>query len=241
MDLKTAVRNFVHRFEKDKVSIPGKVMRIPRDYKAHSVAVKYPYSAQMHRAVEEHMEGGIDRGILPRYYITVNGNNTRLVGEVYISSDRLTSRKPKGLYRVRVAFQDYRNTARTIKDSLIGERKELIDADHLAHRTALDIADEIASANNLGLEILSARKIEELEEEGLAQKIGGLHPRRPISRGHLKLLTVFIIFSFGGVILSIFSLSTTGNVISNLTGTTQGLLGIFLFVFGLAGLAFSRK
>ena len=52
-------------------------------------------------------------------------------------------------------------------------------------------------------------------------------------------LFIFLLFVLGGIILSIFSLQSTGNAIGNLTGTTQGLLGIFLFVFGIAGLVFS--
>jgi hypothetical protein len=45
----------------------------------------------------------------------------------------------------------------------------------------------------------------------------------------------------GGIALSLSSLSATGNVVSNLTQTSQGLAGIFLFVIGLAGLVFSLK
>jgi len=52
---------------------------------------------------------------------------------------------------------------------------------------------------------------------------------------------VFSLFTLGGIALSAFSLQSTGNAIGNLTGTTQGLLGILLFVIGLAGLVFSRK
>lgn len=44
---------------------------------------------------------------------------------------------------------------------------------------------------------------------------------------------VSILSLIGGIALSILSLTATGNVISNLTGTTQGLLGIFLFIVGL--------
>lgn len=49
---------------------------------------------------------------------------------------------------------------------------------------------------------------------------------------------VFILFLLGGLVLSIFSLTATGNAISNLTGTTQGLLGVFLFIAGLVGMFF---
>jgi hypothetical protein len=51
----------------------------------------------------------------------------------------------------------------------------------------------------------------------------------------------FAPFLLVGLALSAFSLTLTGNTVSNLTGTTQGLLGIFLFIFGLFGLVFSAK
>ena len=52
---------------------------------------------------------------------------------------------------------------------------------------------------------------------------------------------IFILFLLGGIALSIYSLTATGNAIGNLTGTSQGLLGLILFVFGIAGLVFSKK
>lgn len=53
-----------------------------------------------------------------------------------------------------------------------------------------------------------------------------------------KRVGVFIFMLLGGIALSVYSLSITGNVIGNLTGTTPGLLGVFLFIAGLAGMAF---
>ncbi len=52
---------------------------------------------------------------------------------------------------------------------------------------------------------------------------------------------IFILFVLGGIALSTFSLTTTGNAISNLTQTTPGLLGLIFFIVGLVGLVFSRK
>ena len=49
---------------------------------------------------------------------------------------------------------------------------------------------------------------------------------------------IFILALMGGIALSVSSLTATGNAISNLTGTTPGLLGIILFVAGLAGMFF---
>ena len=54
-------------------------------------------------------------------------------------------------------------------------------------------------------------------------------------------LPIFIILTIVGLALSAVSTSLTGHAISGLTGTTQGLLGIFLFVFGLAGIVFGSK
>ncbi len=46
---------------------------------------------------------------------------------------------------------------------------------------------------------------------------------------------------FAGIALGLTSITPTGNAIGNLTGTSQGLIGLILFVFGLAGLFFSGK
>jgi len=56
-----------------------------------------------------------------------------------------------------------------------------------------------------------------------------------------KRIGVFIAFTIGGVALSLGSLSITGNVISNLTGTSLGLFGIFLFIAGLVGMFFYSR
>ena len=65
--------------------------------------------------------------------------------------------------------------------------------------------------------------------------------RQPSLSGIEKRTLAFIGTTFAGIALSAFSLQSTGNAIGNLTGTTQGLLGIFLFIVGIAGLVFSRK
>ena len=56
-----------------------------------------------------------------------------------------------------------------------------------------------------------------------------------------KKFGVFVAFIIGGVALSLGSLTITGNAISNLTGTTPGLLGIILFIAGLIGMFFYFK
>ena len=52
---------------------------------------------------------------------------------------------------------------------------------------------------------------------------------------------IFILFILGGLVLSLTSLTATGNTISNLTGTTQGLLGLIFFIIGLTGMFFHFK
>jgi hypothetical protein len=54
-------------------------------------------------------------------------------------------------------------------------------------------------------------------------------------------IIVFILFTLVGIALSLSSLKLTGNAISNLTGTSQGLFGIFLFIAGLLGIVFSFR
>jgi len=60
--------------------------------------------------------------------------------------------------------------------------------------------------------------------------------------GSLEVRTgIFIVSIFSGLALSFSSLSLTGNIISNVFGSSQSLLGIFLFVFGIVGLFFVLK
>jgi hypothetical protein len=56
-----------------------------------------------------------------------------------------------------------------------------------------------------------------------------------------KKFGIFVAFIIGGVALGLGSLTITGNAISNLTGTTPGLLGIILFIAGLVGMFFYFK
>ncbi len=65
--------------------------------------------------------------------------------------------------------------------------------------------------------------------------------RKQKTSGLEKKFGVFIAFIIGGVALSLGSLTITGNTISNLTGTTPGLLGIIFFLAGLVGMFFYFK
>lgn len=87
--------------------------------------------------------------------------------------------------------------------------------------------DDSPTAKNLGYSIEKFIK----RNAGKKQHPGGLEGR----------VGVFILVIIGGIALSAFSLTATGNAISNLTTTTPGLLGIIFFIVGLAGLAFNLK
>ena len=89
------------------------------------------------------------------------------------------------------------------------------------------IAGEINQQSSLFME--SKEFIE--RNSGKRQQKGGLEGKTMIFLGSI----------LGGIALNIYSLTATGNSIGNLTGTTQGLLGLILFVVGIAGLVFSRK
>jgi hypothetical protein len=65
--------------------------------------------------------------------------------------------------------------------------------------------------------------------------------RQPKEGGLEGRALAFIGSIFAGIALSVFSLTSTGNAIGNLTGTSQGLLGLILFVVGIAGLVFSKR
>jgi hypothetical protein len=104
-------------------------------------------------------------------------------------------------------------------------------ADSLALKRANKLARKIARQRNLPLEHLVIEDDKEREGKRLANEIDSLRLRRVSS----------IILFFAGIFLSIHSLQLTGNASGNLTGTSQGLLGLIFFVVGLAGLVFSRR
>ena len=58
---------------------------------------------------------------------------------------------------------------------------------------------------------------------------------------HYKEISVFILFTLGGIALILNSLNTTGYAISNFTQATPELSGLLFFVAGLAGLFLTLK
>ncbi len=74
------------------------------------------------------------------------------------------------------------------------------------------------------------------------QRIKDFIERNSASEGDTGLegkVGVFAVSTIAGIALGASSLSLTGNAISNITGSPQGLLGVFLLIFGIVGLAFS--
>jgi len=91
-----------------------------------------------------------------------------------------------------------------------------------------------AQVNKKSLGLESYERIKEFIERNAGerqQSEGGLEGKTMIFAGSI----------IGGIALSIFSLTATGNAISNLTGTTSGLLGVFLFIVGILGVVFNLK
>ena len=62
---------------------------------------------------------------------------------------------------------------------------------------------------------------------------------------NVRKLPIFILVTLVGLALSLNSwnnaLALTGHAILGLTGTAQGLAGVFLFILGLTGIFFSLK
>ncbi len=89
------------------------------------------------------------------------------------------------------------------------------------------------------IETGKTRKEDYIDVEIFIKKNAG---EREQDEGSLeKKFGIFAAFIIGGIALSLGSLTITGNAVSNLTRTTPGLLGIILFIAGLAGMFFYFK
>ena len=104
-----------------------------------------------------------------------------------------------------------------------GSKDSLEEAKLLAYRKTLGLAQEIANKNRVRLE-------DKVDDDELADEI-----ENPWKKTHLPF---FILILTAGFALSLSSLTTTGFAVSNLTQTSKGLGGIFLFIFGLVGMFF---
>lgn len=122
-------------------------------------------------------------------------------------------------------------------EKVIRKNESLYSASTIAYTTARKIAMKIADANHIPFEDLTDEDEKALEDERLASEISLLGRKRSLD----SRVGVFILSTLAGIALSVFSFRATGNAISNLTGTSQGLLGIFLFIVGLTGIAFNAK
>lgn len=100
---------------------------------------------------------------------------------------------------------------------------------------------QVIAGSEIEEEYLLERQIEDSTRlvEEYRNRIRQLkHPEPTQERGLESRVAVFFLATLAGIALSLSSLSITGNAVSNLTGTTQGLTGIFLFIVGLAGMVF---
>lgn len=114
--------------------------------------------------------------------------------------------------------------------SSIGYRNKA-EANSVAHEAAVSIGKRIARKSKVSFEDLTEENLEAMRTAEESQKSGGIEAK----------LSVFILLIIGGIILVAVSLTVTGNAISNLIGTTQGLLGVFLFIVGIFGVVFNLK
>ncbi len=161
--------------------------------------------------------------------VLVEDERPKVLGVVNITRDYPHDPRGSGQTRYTVSGDhsfsgDYPFSKNMVK---IEKEGSLDEAKQVAHNLALEIAEKIAKANNLPLE-------DKVSEEELANEMDSL----PFRKGRLTIFTLSII---AGVALSLSSLSTTGNAVSNLTRTTPGLLGIILFIAGLSGMFFHFK
>lgn len=102
---------------------------------------------------------------------------------------------------------------------------------HIGMSKLFDVAETVAKERPLNrYEISQMRNF--IKELSYSKK------EKKSSRGLEGRVGVFILTTLAGIILSFNSLMVTGNAISNLTGTTQGLTGILLFIVGLTGMFF---
>ncbi len=171
----------------------GKVPKIPKELRnldARGIELRYGLNPRE-----------FFLGHTPFYKInSLSGGKSQPVGSVSVlGSD--------GEYFVKYWFDSVGGTEK------VGKRKSLEEANLLAYKAAVKIADRIAEHNNLPLEDLAMADQKAFEEEHLKIEIDSLKP------------WVFLFLIFGGLILSISSLTITGNAVSNITGTTPGILG----------------
>ncbi len=92
-----------------------------------------------------------------------------------------------------------------------------------------------------GLEKLDSKTMEELSDYFKKKYEKRDKKTKQKDTGLEKKFGIFAVFIIAGIALSISSLSTTGNAISNLSQTTPGLLGVFLFIAGLLGMFFYSR
>lgn len=107
-----------------------------------------------------------------------------------------------------------------------GNSNSFEEARQLAYRKTQELAQEIADRKGVRLE-------DKVDDDKLADEI-----ENPWKKNYMPF---FILIIIAGFALSLTQLSITGNAISNLIGTTPGILGVLLFIAGLVGMFFSLR
>ena len=193
----------------------NKITKALKKLEAEKVEIRYPLTLN-----------DVATNQPPSYEIrAVSANGFRRLG--YVGILESTNKSGDKIYIVRRFFDEPGQHA-----VIIGERNDLLEASSLAYKTSMKLAQEIANKNKLPLEDLVVEDEKKLEDEQLGADIDRLRYRH---------ISVFILFILGGIVLGSTSLTATGNVLGNLTGTSQGLLGIFLFVLGITGIYFRLR
>jgi hypothetical protein len=183
--------------------------------------IKIPKSLKNLDAKKVEVEAvSTDRGPIYRIKALLENGKDKLIGDVAIKPNMPgVGQKPSSY------FIQLERTTLVHGDKYLGEDNSLDGAKRIGYGEAMEIAQEIARANNVDLE-------DKVSVDNL------LSSRNDFPRGGFPISILFILV---GLTLSISSTSTTGYAISNVTQTSQGLAGIFLFVIGLVGLVFSLK
>lgn len=126
------------------------------------------------------------------------------------------------------------------KAEVIGKNYDLDKATKVAYQNARETAEDISAYNHVPLtdqalddEAEADRIVEDAE---FHKELYGGKKRNLESR-----VGVFIFSTLAGIALSVLSIRPTGNVVSDLTQTSQGLFGLTFFVIGLAGLVFGKN
>lgn len=201
--------------KKPKIKLP----KIPKQLKkltgteGRKIELRYPLTGNM-----------VAAEALPVFDINLAGSKSSLyLGNVGVLRD-----SKEGGYVVR-----YWLDGADRKRNVLAKTSDLGEARTLAYRTARELSEKIAGVNKLDLSDRADEDEDELEKTILGVKLDALPYGGKMS--------AFLLLFVGGIALSMSQISLTGNAVSNLTSSTPGLLGVFLFIAGLVGMILSFR